>query len=56
MLVLSSDERDEGTAFRTGDGSNVGMDVVVVIVVIVPTFCFESVDAWRAYLRRFARF
>ena len=56
VLELSSDERDEVRAFRTGVGGNVGTDVVVVMVVIVPTFCFESVDAWRAYLRRFARF
>jgi hypothetical protein len=56
MLVLSSDARDDGRAFRMGDGGSVGTEVVVVIVVIVQAFCFESLDAWRAYLRRFARF
>ena len=56
VLELSSDERDDGRAFRTGLEGSVGMDVVVVMVVTVPTFCFESVEAWRAYLRRLARF
>lgn len=56
VFVLSSELREEGRAFRTGDGGSVGTEVVVVIVVTVPAFCFESVDAWRAYLRRFARF
>jgi hypothetical protein len=56
VLVLSSEERAEGRPFRAGDGGSVGTDVVVVMVVIVPAFCFDSVDAWRAYLRRFARF
>jgi len=57
VLVLSSEERDEGRAFRAGDGGSVGVDVVdVVMVVTVPAFCFESVDAWRAYFRRLARF
>jgi hypothetical protein len=45
VLVLSSELRDEGRAFRTGDGGSVGTVVVVVMVVIVPTFCFKSVDA-----------
>jgi len=56
VFVLSSELRGQGRAFRTGDGGRVGTEVVVVIVVTVPAFCFESVDAWRAYLRRFARF
>ena len=56
VFVLSSELREEGRAFRTGDGGSVGTEIVVVIVVTVPAFCFESVDAWRAYLRRFARF
>jgi hypothetical protein len=56
VLELSSEARDDVRAFRSGDGGSVGTEVVVVIVVIVPAFCFESVDAWRAYLRRFARF
>jgi hypothetical protein len=46
-LVLSSELREEGRGFRTGDGGRVGTEVVVVIVVvvIVPAFCFDSVDA-----------
>lgn len=56
MFVLSSDVRDGCNAFRIGDGGSVGTEVVVVIVVIVPAFCFASQDACRAYLRRFARF
>jgi hypothetical protein len=56
VLVLSSELRDEGRPFRTGDGGSVGTVVVVVIVVIVPAFCFDSVDACSAYFRRFARF
>jgi hypothetical protein len=56
VFVLSSELRGQGRAFRTGDGGSVGTEVVVVIVVTVPAFCFDSVDAWRAYLRRFARF
>ena len=62
VVTLSSDVRDvldvlEGSAFRTGDGGRVGTDVVVVTVVTVPAaFCLESVEAWRAYFSRFARF
>lgn len=55
--VLSSEEREEGTAFRTGEGGRVGTEVVIVVTVVAfPAFCFDSVEAWRAYLRRFARF
>ena len=53
--LLSSEERDEMTAFRTGDGGSVGTVVVVVMVVIWPAFCLDSFVAWRAYLTRFAR-
>ena len=58
VLVLSSELRGQGRAFRTGDGGSVGTEVVVVVVIVVtvPAFCFDSVDAWRAYLRRFVRF
>ena len=56
VLVLSSEERDEGRAFRAGEGGSIGVDVVDVMVVTVPAFCFESVDTWRAYFRRLARF
>lgn len=44
-LVLSPELREEGRGFRTGDGGRVGTEVVAVIVVIVPAFCFDSVDA-----------
>ena len=55
--MLSSEAREfEGKALRTGDGGRVGTEVVVVIVVMFPAFCFESVEACRAYLSMLVRF
>ena len=54
--MLSFDERAEGKAFRAGDGGSVGTEVVVVIVVMAPAFCFESFTVCSACFSRFALF
>lgn len=53
--VLPSESREDGTGFRTGDGGNVGTVVVVVMVVICPALCLDSLVCCRAYLTRFVR-
>lgn len=52
-VVLSSEVRDDGTGFRTGEGGRVGTVVVVVTVVTCPALCLDSVVCCRAYLIRF---